>query len=443
LLTDEAKELLINSSLKERQADKRMLDIISSPDNPSRCSCSQVAPEEYHSDPGCCARGTELVFTWVKTGDLEVRIEFLPMTCLECMDPHLFCNLQVRLNGRLLDTFHRPDIAEGIFYEYLRHDDPISPNLRERVVDGFPFLLAPLVQVKGISIGHQTAPPKPQKENSVFRALNDFADTAHSHALAMGSAMQRGFAGAADNAGNAARTAMAAAQNMASNPAKAAVMAGQNLAKEMERRRDMMMDRTTATLPNVMMHPLQIVSDWVGTNITPPDQEIKIVRKDSLGRAFGYPLSRWFSDTYQAPDEIDPIVIHPTMSTTRQLFLALVHFYLLLLFIVSFPGSYTTRTKLVVRKSNMSHLSAAESAAKSIHKRALQLRRPSSTDRLLPCDSNYTSGRGGMLSRAAHHVVSGRPSASEESNSDGSDDNHSLVTPTSTPLKHKSFSYCL
>jgi uncharacterized membrane protein len=35
---------------------------------------------------------------------------------------------------------------------------------------------------------------------------------------------------------------------------------------------------------------------------------------------------------------------------TRKVFLALVHLYLLLLFIVSFPGSYATRTKLVVRK---------------------------------------------------------------------------------------------
>jgi hypothetical protein len=70
-LTPEAKTTLIDSSMREREADAEMLRIIQSPDNPSRCSCSQVAPEEYGADPSCCARGTELAFTWLKTGELE------------------------------------------------------------------------------------------------------------------------------------------------------------------------------------------------------------------------------------------------------------------------------------------------------------------------------------------------------------------------------------
>jgi hypothetical protein len=74
LLTDEAKDTLITSSLEPRPANDAMLKIISSPDNPSRCSCSQVAPEEYQADPSCCARGTELGFTWLRSGHLEVSI---------------------------------------------------------------------------------------------------------------------------------------------------------------------------------------------------------------------------------------------------------------------------------------------------------------------------------------------------------------------------------
>lgn len=70
-LTPEAKTTLIDSSMREREADFEMLRIIQSPENPSRCSCSQVAPEEYRADPSCCARGTELAFTWLKTGELE------------------------------------------------------------------------------------------------------------------------------------------------------------------------------------------------------------------------------------------------------------------------------------------------------------------------------------------------------------------------------------
>jgi hypothetical protein len=72
LLTEEGKNLLINSSMKSRPAEERMLQTIQNPGNPGRCSCGQVAPPEYNADPQCCARGTELVFTWRKNGNLEV-----------------------------------------------------------------------------------------------------------------------------------------------------------------------------------------------------------------------------------------------------------------------------------------------------------------------------------------------------------------------------------
>ena len=73
MLTEEGKRLLIDSSLKPRPASKEMLRIIEDlAENPSRCSCAQIAPESVEHDPSCCARGTELVFTWRKSGDLEV-----------------------------------------------------------------------------------------------------------------------------------------------------------------------------------------------------------------------------------------------------------------------------------------------------------------------------------------------------------------------------------
>lgn len=74
LLTEERKTLLIDSSMKPRPAEDQMLKLIQSSENPGRCSCGQVAPPEYKADRTCCARGTELVFTWRKNGDLEVRI---------------------------------------------------------------------------------------------------------------------------------------------------------------------------------------------------------------------------------------------------------------------------------------------------------------------------------------------------------------------------------
>ncbi len=74
LMTEEMKGLLIGTSFRERMADERMLRKIESKENSSNCSCGQSAPPEYAADPTCCARGTELVFTWRKNGDFEVRI---------------------------------------------------------------------------------------------------------------------------------------------------------------------------------------------------------------------------------------------------------------------------------------------------------------------------------------------------------------------------------
>mmetsp|Transcript_8848 Transcript_8848/g.11761 ORF Transcript_8848/g.11761 Transcript_8848/m.11761 type:complete len:743 (+) Transcript_8848:533-2761(+) len=76
LLTDEHKEMLVSTSFKPRDADEKMLQKIKSEENSSNCSCGQNAPAEYNADPSCCARGTDLVFTWRKNGDLEV-IAFL------------------------------------------------------------------------------------------------------------------------------------------------------------------------------------------------------------------------------------------------------------------------------------------------------------------------------------------------------------------------------
>jgi hypothetical protein len=77
MLTEEAKNILIGSSMKPIPASPAMLDVIQSADNPSKCSCAQIPPEGIPYDPDCCARGTELVFTWRKSGDLEVSAIFL------------------------------------------------------------------------------------------------------------------------------------------------------------------------------------------------------------------------------------------------------------------------------------------------------------------------------------------------------------------------------
>lgn len=77
MLSDEAKKMLIDTSMNPRPAGEQMLEEIQRADNPSRCSCSQVAPEELQADRSCCARGIELSFTWRKNGDIEVSLTLI------------------------------------------------------------------------------------------------------------------------------------------------------------------------------------------------------------------------------------------------------------------------------------------------------------------------------------------------------------------------------
>lgn len=345
-LTDESKALLVEFSTVPRPADDTMLEIIQSPENPSRCSCSQVAPPEYNADPDCCARGTELVFTWTKENELEVR-----------------------LNGRLMETFARPDIAEGIFYEYLRHDDPISPELRDKVVDGFPFLLGPLAQVRGVNIGKNASHKSAGHINPLMTLVGGLTDSIRSHAVYMAGAAKHNTAAAAEHASKVAKDLGDSAKD---------------LAKELERKREAMVKISATALPMAMKmlsrdpETVEAFSKWLsdltGHEVVEPEDEpeeevllIAPSQRAPRGRVFGYPVSRWFGEDYHAPDEIGPLKIHPTIN---KIILALVHLYLLLLFIVSFPGSYSTRTKLVVRRSCKSRDSfgiESDSSLEAVH----------------------------------------------------------------------------
>eukprot|EP00523_Entomoneis_sp_CCMP467_P002925 CAMPEP_0168747022 /NCGR_PEP_ID=MMETSP0724-20121128/15449_1 /TAXON_ID=265536 /ORGANISM="Amphiprora sp., Strain CCMP467" /LENGTH=953 /DNA_ID=CAMNT_0008794813 /DNA_START=408 /DNA_END=3270 /DNA_ORIENTATION=+ len=350
MLTDEAKDTILESSMKPQPMDERTKALLNDPNNPGRCSCMAMAPPELDADPSCCARGTELVFTWLKNGDIECR-----------------------LNGRIVEVFPRPDIAQGIFFEYLRYDDPISPELREHIVDGFPFLLAPLRQMKGVHMAQSS--PSSTKEgtgvNPLLRVFAELSDAVGSHAVGLvgsfqkaaaetGSHFQRVGADSAKAMVDSFRTLGDAARNFGDSV--------QDLGREMNRRREDTAKRV-ASFPEAAARlresPINTLKEWLSKvqdrDATGSTKDLTVEEEDqfhqlrlpSNGRLFGYPLSRWFGDVYYtpAPDEIGPMIINPTMDMTRKAFLFLVHLYLLLLFIVSFPGSYTTRTKLIRKNS--------------------------------------------------------------------------------------------
>jgi hypothetical protein len=350
MLTQEAKDLLIGSSMRPRPASDSMMEVIQSPENPSKCSCAQIAAEEYGADPDCCARGTELVFTWRKTGALEVR-----------------------LNGELMDSFDRPDVAVAIFYEYFRLDAPMSRDFLDRVVDGFPMLLAPLAQIKGVSslvmaVSSTGSSSKTSNtQNPLTRALEGVGGIVMSSATNVVGLVQHSAIEIGSGAITAAKTMGDAARNLGEEVEQRRKLIGKHVTQFAHQALNSMYNggkdqKAVAALPM-----------WLET-ITfdlPLGHEGSPSGKTANGSTFrGSPfLARLFGASNVpngfAPDEIAPM-IHQSANTTHRLFLGMVHLYLLLILVVSFPANLSTRTKLVIsRKSKITGVQAVSSDSDS------------------------------------------------------------------------------
>jgi len=335
LLTEEHKAMLISSSFKPRPAEERMLALIKSEENSSNCSCGQFAPEEYKADPSCCARGTELVFTWRKNGDLEVR-----------------------LDGRTMDSFPQPDLASGIFYEYLRFDDPISPAARENFSDGFPFLLAPLAQVRGVSsfAGNDVGAGEEAATTSGTNFYWEYVNAVSNQAVHTISRVQDEVGGTLSRVASASR---AFGDNV------------KNASEEINRQR---LQSVNFVLTKIPFLPEKWRGDSNRRSTDENDQQSRNewASTNSRNRCYRNLLDDGIScrsalrghfNAQQNIDEENPymfsggrlsdeigVTIRPTVNFTHRLFFATVHLYLMLLLIVSLPGSHSTR--LVVRHTH-------------------------------------------------------------------------------------------
>ena len=323
LLTDEMKATIIDSSFKERMADEKMQQKIQSKENSSNCSCGQLAPPEFKADPTCCARGTELGFTWRKNGDFEVR-----------------------LDGRLMDVFPRPDIAKGIFAEYL-NDNPISLDAKAHFTDGFPFLLAPLAQLKGMSSAipqsHKPSEEKvksPSSNNPMHRMMNaamNSMDAMNNQAHLMSKWMQ-------DSSSSAVGSALGLARE---------------LSEELDKQRIDLLENAVALQKDGM----EMLTSLIKMSAEENGMALTIVDNQIMPTAS--PFSNRFETNNnnahpEIPDEIG-IKIEPTMNFTHRLFFATVHVYLLLMFLVSIPCS---KTKLVVKRRILETKSAIMAMSK-------------------------------------------------------------------------------
>lgn len=272
-----------------------------------------------------------------------------------------------------MDTFTDPIMGKGIFHEYLRGDDPMSMDAREHFADGFPFLLAPLAQVKGVSSSvprqKSTSKTKKSKERrapflNVGKLAEDIISGVSSGANSFSTFVQGNINGGITNVGNTL---------------DALSRSTQNLGAEIDRIRGQMMNQLSpgqfmshfspdqiknsistfqdqsigvlaSRFPFLRKHikSKEVISEKNGKEIEPKS----LKRKRDIFRHHLAKMLDEISSKRPLSDEIG-VIIEPTMSSTHMLFLYMVHFYLVLLLIVSVPDFH--RNRLVkMRRSSVS-----------------------------------------------------------------------------------------
>lgn len=307
LLTDEMKNVIINSSFKERMADDSMKLKILSKENSSNCSCGQSAPPEFDANPTCCARGTELVFTWRKNGNFEIR-----------------------LDGRVMDVFPRPDIAKGIFWEYL-NDNPISLDAKAHFADGFPFLLAPLAQAKGMS---STIPQS--HESSVGADAESTSQSRHPMHRFLNAVIH-----SVDVVNHQAHSFSQWAHHSAVEVSSSAQGVAHMVGQEIDKHREDLLESALA----LQKEGIEMLSSLIKLTAEESGLALAIVNQVKPRSS---PYTTFFEGDIGAspPDVISDeigVTIEPSMNFTHILFYTTVHIYLLLLFVVSIPCSIDTR----------------------------------------------------------------------------------------------------
>jgi hypothetical protein len=234
-----------------------------------------------------------------------------------------------------MDIFPRPDVAKGIFFEYLRTDDPISSDFIERVVDGWPFLLGPLSQVQGMPHPiNMNDLPSDSKGLSVGKAVGVIAETMSSHAGDFAAWVHNGASGAANNLANAA---------------KAFGDSAKSVGEGFDRRRDKLWAQVSSIPESGRMflnrhlsrEPDELAASVANYIRRKHSGEIQAKRRAvPRGRVFRSSLHRWFGDSVQ-----DEHISSTTDLLSRVLFLYMTHMYLLLLLIVSLPGTHQMKSR--------------------------------------------------------------------------------------------------
>ena len=211
----------------------------------------------------------------------------------------------------------------------------MSSDFLDRVVEGFPFLLAPLSQVKGVTspvVSHSSAQNDSQSNgNSFFRTIGGVGGVISSQVSTLADLFQNG---AHEISANAMETA------------KSVGLAARSLGSELEEKRKLISRHVMTLLDSSPFDPkdqksISIPYQWIS------DQELsrisgKLYRESESAKA---PTSGRFSEAVCGSLGLEVFSLS-AKNATQKLFFSLVHLYLLLLLISSFPAQQTTRVKL-------------------------------------------------------------------------------------------------
>jgi len=227
-------------------------------------------------------------------------------------------------DGRVMDTFSSSGMAQGIFHEYLRGDDPISIEARNNFAEGFPFLLAPLSKVKMTSMSTFHQPVQyPNKVN----------DSESSWTASGVSVIRNAFATVIYHQYKLLSWFDTQVMHTINKVAQ--------FTMSLEKYREQENDRLGVIL-EPFFHRNKAERLKSKLSLDEFHDDVKAVHVETSRHSPPSPI--------HASDELSLANTRPKTTFSRRLFIITVHFYLLLLLIVSIPDSFPTKV-IVTKKS--------------------------------------------------------------------------------------------
>ena len=229
---------------------------------------------------------------------------------------------------------------------------------RNNFADGFPFLLAPLAQLKGLvskqeipTETDQSSTNKSQSAKNLTVLVSGLWDNLQSNISEAGSWMRVNVDGGIHNMNNAIHEMNSALHNLGST--------WNNLSLVLEEKRDETLENISqlnAKTFKMILSRIPILNDKFifeedRVDLKEDHGNVDIIsNKHNVFQPLIVEMLEKSSKQRPETDEIG-VIIEPNMSSTHLLFLYSVHLYLVLLLILSVPDSHTTR--LVIKKSSV------------------------------------------------------------------------------------------